>query len=55
MAGPLLNEMGGMIGSLIILEVPDLQAARAWAEADPYAKAGLFKDVQLHPWNKVIG
>ncbi|MEM8578340.1 MAG: YciI family protein [Pseudomonadota bacterium] len=55
MAGPLQNEMGGMIGSLIVLDLPDMDAARAWAEADPYAKAGLFKDVQLHPWKKVIG
>jgi len=55
MAGPLQNEMGGMIGSLIVLDLPDMDAARAWAEADPYAKAGLFRDVQLHPWKKVIG
>ena len=55
MAGPLQNEMGGMIGSLIILDVEDMAAAKAWADADPYAAAGLFKDVQLHPWKKVMG
>ncbi|MEO0390698.1 MAG: YciI family protein [Pseudomonadota bacterium] len=55
LAGPLLNEMGGMIGSLIVLDMPDMDAARAWADADPYAVAGLFKDVQLHEWKKVIG
>nr|WP_170807095.1 YciI family protein [uncultured Ruegeria sp.] len=53
-AGPLLNG-DAMIGSLIILEVEDLAAAQSWADNDPYAKAGLFKSVELVPWKKVIG
>lgn len=54
-AGPLLDANGGMIGSLIIMEVPDMAAAESWAAADPYAKAGLFASVTLRPWKKVIG
>lgn len=54
-AGPLLDDAGGMIGSLVILEVDDLAAAKDWAENDPYAKAGLFQDVELIPWKKVVG
>ena len=53
-AGPLLDDDGGMIGSLVILDVEDVQAARGWAENDPYAKAGLFSGVELIPWKKVI-
>lgn len=53
-AGPLLDDAGDMIGSLVILEVTDIAAAQDWAANDPYAKAGLFADVQLIPWNKVI-
>ena len=53
-AGPLL-EGDSMIGSLVILDVEDLAAAQAWADNDPYAKAGLFADVTLMPWKKVIG
>lgn len=52
-AGPLLNG-DQMIGSLVILDVEDLDAAQAWADNDPYAKAGLFQSVELVPWNKVI-
>ena len=33
----------------------DLAAARAWAEDDPYNKAGLFSDVRIQEWKKVIG
>lgn len=54
-AGPLLNDDQEMIGSLVILDVADKTAAQEWADNDPYAQAGLFADVQLIAWNKVIG
>ena len=54
-AGPLLDAEGGMIGSLIILDVPDMAAAEDWAANDHYAKAGLFQSVTLTHWNRVIG
>lgn len=53
-AGPLLNEGGEMIGSLIILDMANVDAARAWAEGDPYGKAGLFASVEIIAWKKVI-
>jgi uncharacterized protein YciI len=54
MAGPFLQD-GAMVGSLIVLDVPDLAAAQDWAANDPYAKAGLFQSVDLREWKKVIG
>lgn len=54
-AGPLLDGDGQMCGSLVILDVADMAAAQNWAAGDPYAKAGLFADVTLTQWNKVIG
>jgi len=54
-AGPLLDADAQMCGSLVILDVADMAAAQDWAANDPYAKAGLFADVQLIAWNKVIG
>ncbi|MCJ0764383.1 YciI family protein [Variovorax terrae] len=29
-------------GSLLVAEFPSLEAARAWAEADPYVAAGVY-------------
>lgn len=55
LAGPFLNDAGDMAGSLIVLDVPDMAAAEAWAANDPYAKAGLFASVTLDAWKKVIG
>lgn len=55
MAGPLLDDDGEMMGSLVILEVADLAEAQLWAANDPYAEAGLFASVDLNVWNKVVG
>jgi len=50
LGGPFLDEKGDMIGSLIIIEAPDLDAAKNWQTNDPYAKAGLFVRAELRPW-----
>lgn len=54
-AGPFLDGEGNMCGSLVILSVDDIDAAEAWAANDPYAHAGLFEQVTVQPWKRVIG
>ncbi len=54
-AGPLLDDDGGMCGSLLIYEGRDKAEAEAWSAADPYARAGLFASVDIRPWKKVVG
>ncbi|WP_299147497.1 YciI family protein [uncultured Tateyamaria sp.] len=54
-AGPFLDADEQPCGSLIVLEVADLAAAQDWADNDPYAKAGLFRDVTITAWKQVIG
>ncbi len=53
-AGPFLDAEGQMCGSLVILDVADMDAARNWAANDPYARAGLFADVRIEQWKKVV-
>lgn len=53
-AGPLLDDAEQMIGSLIIMNVANMEAAKDWAANDPYAKASLFESVDLIPWKRVI-
>jgi uncharacterized protein YciI len=55
LAGPLLDENDGMIGSHFILEADDLAAARAFSDQDPYARAGLFQRVDVHAFRASIG
>ncbi len=44
----------GFSGSLIIAEFPSLPAAQAWAAADPYVEAGVYREVQVKPFNRVF-
>jgi uncharacterized protein YciI len=44
----------GFTGSLIVAEFEDLDAARSWADADPYVAAGVYADVRVKPWLKVF-
>lgn len=55
LAGPFLDDDGSMCGSLLILALDSMADAKNWAANDPYAKAGLFADVTLREWKKVIG
>ncbi len=54
--GPLLADDGEtMVGSMLILEVPNRESADAILEKDPYKKANLFTKVEVRPWRWVIG
>lgn len=53
-AGPFLDADGKPDGSLVVIEAAEAAAAKAVADADPYAKAGLFESVQIRPWNWVF-
>lgn len=44
----------GFTGSLIIAEFDSLEAARAWAQADPYVTTGVFASVEVRPFLKVL-
>ena len=53
-AGPFLDDDGKPCGSLIIVEAESKEAARALADADPYAQAGLFESVEVQAYNWVF-
>jgi uncharacterized protein YciI len=53
-AGPFLDADGKPTGSLVIVKADTLEEARALAEADPYAKAGLFANVEIKAYNWVF-
>ncbi|WP_227368970.1 YciI family protein [Halomonas sp. M20] len=44
----------GFSGSLVIAEFEDLDAARTWADADPYVDAGVYAKVTVKPFKKVL-
>jgi len=54
LAGPLLDAEQRPCGSLLVVDVEDAAAAAGFAEADPYAKAGLFESVVIRPFRAVF-
>ena len=44
----------GFTGSLIVAEFTSLNAARVWADADPYVAAGVYASVNVKPFKKVL-
>lgn len=46
--------MAGFSGSLIVAEFASLDAAQAWADADPYVTAGVYAHVAVRPFRKVF-
>ncbi len=53
-AGPLLGDDGQPSGSLIVVDLEDMAAAKAFSAGDPYTKAGVFANVAITAWRKAI-
>jgi uncharacterized protein len=55
MSGPLLAENGSTrIGSLFIVEASDRAAVLAFNAADPFQTQGVWRQVQIHPFDKRV-
>lgn len=50
------NDTGeaGFTGSLVVAEFASLEEARAWADADPYVSAGVYSQVVVKPFKRVL-
>lgn len=44
----------GFTGSAIVAEFESLEAAQTWAKADPYVAAGVYANVVVRPFKKVL-
>jgi uncharacterized protein YciI len=44
----------GFQGSLVVARFDSLAEAQAWADADPYVAAGVYQQVEVSPFNRVL-
>jgi uncharacterized protein YciI len=44
----------GFSGSLVVAEFHSLEDAQTWADADPYSAAGVYQQVVVKPFKKVL-
>jgi uncharacterized protein len=53
-AGPLLADDGNtMLGSLLVIDFADRAAALAWLADEPFTRAGLYSESQVHAFNNL--
>ena len=44
----------GFTGSLVVIDFPSLEEAKAWADDDPYVAAGVYANVTVKPFKQVL-
>lgn len=44
----------GFTGSVIIAEFGSLEEAKTWADQDPYVSAGVYRQVTVEPFKRVL-
>jgi hypothetical protein len=55
LAGPRLDAAGQMCGSLFVIEVENLAAAKAFSDGDPFVQRGVFGKVDVAGFTKTMG
>ncbi len=53
-AGALLDEAGGMIGSLLVVEAGDADEVQAYVDNDVYSRSGVWQRVEIHPFKRAF-
>ncbi len=53
-SGGIQDEEGQFIGGCIILDVDTMAEAQAFADGDPFSKAGLFGEISIARWFKAF-
>lgn len=54
-AGPLKDENGATIGSMLIVDAPSAVEARKFVEGDPYNAAGVWEEIEVSAFAGVAG
>lgn len=54
-AGPLIADDGETsIGSMMVIDFPSVEAARAWISEEPFTKAGVYDMQKITLWKSVF-
>lgn len=54
LGGALLDDDGGMVGSVIVFEAEDEAEARRLVDSDVYAREGVWVSYELHPFRRAV-
>ena len=54
LGGAILNEDGGMIGSVVVADFPSRAELDAWIAADPYVTGDVWREIRVHPYRVAL-
>jgi uncharacterized protein YciI len=52
--GAILDERGGMIGSMVLVEFPSRADLDAWLESDPYVTGKVWQRIEVLPFRVAV-
>jgi uncharacterized protein len=55
LGGAILNAQGQMVGSVMVVDFPTRQDLDTWLSSDPYVVAGVWKEIEVHPFRAAVG
>jgi uncharacterized protein YciI len=53
--GAILDEVGNMVGSVLVADFPTREELDAWLAGDPYVTDGVWQDVEVRPYRVAVG
>jgi len=53
--GAILNELGNMVGSVLMADFPTREELDAWLAGDPYVTEGVWQEVEVQPYRAAVG
>jgi uncharacterized protein YciI len=55
LGGAILDAEGQMVGSVMVVEFPTREDLDAWLSSDPYVTAGVWQEIEVHPYRAAVG
>ena len=53
--GAILDEVGNMVGSVLMADFPTRERLDAWLTGDPYVTDGVWHEVEVQPYRAAVG
>jgi uncharacterized protein YciI len=53
--GAILDDIGTMVGSVILADFPSRVELDAWLDRDPYITGGVWQEVEVAPFRVAVG
>jgi hypothetical protein len=53
--GAILDEVGDMVGSVLLTDFASREEAEAWVAEDPYVTGGVWKEIEVLDFRPAVG